>query len=789
MPQSLKEKRQALVDDSSIAGSQFCDHFTDAADEWLSALFERVTEGDTRGLALMAIGGYGRREMCPASDLDLFLVHSSRRKRVDQIAQEIWYPIWDQGIKLDHSVRTLKEALAVAKDDMKAALGLLDARYVAGDRTLADEVAPAAQDQWRKLARSGLAELAESVADRHRERGDVAFLLEPDIKDDRGGLRDFQALFAASVATDSVSSPLRDAELSGANRSLLGIRVELQRITGKDSNQLLLQDQDRVATSLGYADADALMVAVVSSARAIAWASDHAWHRIGKWLENPRPSKRPKSAPLGKSLVLVDGEIGLAPEAKPSEEPALAFWAATAAAELGTVVSDECLSSIASASPEIPEPWPDSLRNAFVSLLGTGHQAIHALETLDHAGILARLIPEWPRVRNLPQRNAFHRFTVDRHLCEAAAQASLLVRRVSRPDLLLVGALLHDIGKGFPGDHTIAGIDVVGRIGMRMGFAEEDIETLVQMVRLHLVVPEAATRRDLDDPATIDFVAEAVRDTDTLELLSALTEADSIATGPTAWTPWRASLIAKLVDLTSKKLSGQPTENQERELGPEMIGLAESVANRDQGLEIIHHPHLDGTGWALTVIAHDRQGLLSLVTGVLALHNLAVLSAQVAPVPNSPAAIEEFVVLSIFDKEPPWSRLKEDLGKVLKGELDLDSKLEEKARAYAGQRRPGAAKPAEPRVIFHNEASQRATVIEVRAPDGVGVLNAITSALAESGLDITSAMASTLGHEVVDVFYVTNSNGLKVTDSNHLDEIHRRVISSLEKLANANPRP
>jgi [protein-PII] uridylyltransferase len=390
------------------------------------------------------------------------------------------------------------------------------------------------------------------------------------------------------------------------------------------------------------------------------------------------------------------------------------------------------------------------------------------LEALDHHGLLTRLLPEWDAVRHKPQRNAYHRFTVDRHLCEAAANAAALTSRVSRPDLLLLGALLHDIGKGFPGDHTTVGMEVVARIGARMGLPQADVDLLVAMVRLHLLLPDVATRRDLDDPATIAAVAAEVGDRTTLDLLAALTEADSLATGPSAWGSWKAGLVADLVARTAQRLEG----------GSDMRGSALPTAEH---LELMARRELvvSVEGDRLTVIAPDRPGLFARVAGSLSLHGLDVRSAAVASSEDG-MAVEVFDVVANAGSAPQWDRVRRDIERAVSGRLALEARVAERARVYA-PRRPAAARPVEPRVTFDNDATDAATVVEVRAPDAVGVLYRITRALADADLDVRRAMVSTLGHEVVDAFYVVDGAGRKVTDREHLVEVERAILDALTR--------
>lgn len=718
-------------------------------------------------MALVAVGGYGRRELCPASDLDVVLVHGGGgATAVQAVAERIWYPIWDAGVGLDHSVRTVKEAMSVAAGDLKAALGLLDARLVAGDADLATDLAERARRQWVKGAARWLPLLAESVTTRHGRFGEVAFLLEPQLKEGRGGLRDVHALRAAALATPVVDGG--GAPVDAAHDTLLSVRVELHRRVGKALDRLLLQEQDAVAASLGCADADTLMAAVSSAARTIARTGDDAWRRVASARAGPRGRTTGRDRPLGPGLVLRDGEVVLTADADPAADPSLALRGAAAAAQGGTWLARPALDRLADETAPMPDPWPAAARSALVALLGTGHDAIPTLEALDQRGLLVRALPEWAAVRGKPQRNAYHRFTVDRHLLEAAANAAALTRKVARPDLLLVGAFLHDIGKGFPGDHTDAGMEVVGRIGPRMGFGPNDVAVLVDMVRHHLLLPDVATRRDLDDPATVEAVAAAVGDRDRLELLAALTEADSLATGPAAWGAWKAGLVADLAARTAARLAGHL---------PSAAPALPTGAHR--ALMAGRRPVVHVDGGEVTVVAPDRPGLFCRVAGALAVHGLDVRSASAAA--DDGMAVEVFEVEPAFGTPPDWARVTADVERALTGRLSLEARLAERARAYAGRRRAVTARPADPRVLFDDEASASATVVEVRAPDGVGVLYRITRALADCDLDVRSAKVSTLGHEVVDAFYVTEASGAKLTDDDHRREVERAVLAELRR--------
>ncbi|MGH9037777.1 MAG: ACT domain-containing protein, partial [Acidimicrobiia bacterium] len=452
-------------------------------------------------------------------------------------------------------------------------------------------------------------------------------------------------------------------------------------------------------------------------------------------------------------------------------DPTLVLRAAAAAAEAGTRLSRPTLDRLAADAVGPGDPWPEEARHALVRLLGAGPAAVGVIEALDQRGLMTRVLPEWEAVRCRPQRNAYHRFTVDRHLCEAAAGAAHLAGRVRRPDLLLVGTFLHDIGKGFPGDHTGVGVEIVGWIAPRMGFVPEDTAVLVDMVRHHLLLPDVATRRDLSDEATVAGVARLVGDADRLQLLAALTEADSIATGPAAWGPWKAGLVRELVDRTAPVLAGHAPR-----LAPEPlpVGTDELVLRVRGGEELV----LEVDGPVLNLVAPDRPGLFSKVAGILALHGLDVVSAR-AWSPDDGLAAERFRVQSLYGTAPDWGAVESDLRRVLAGRLSLEARLAEKARDYAAAPRPPAAAPARVEVTIDNEASDVATVVEVRAPDRIGTLYRITRALAELNLDVRLAKVSTLGHEVVDAFYVVSAGGAKLTDTEQLAEVSRAVAAHL----------
>ena len=775
----------AVRSDPAFRGLEFCRSYTEAVDGWLRALFASAAGGPAaEGLALVAVGGYGRRELCPGSDLDLILLHrGGRRDRTDltRLAERLWYPVWDRGMKLGHAVRTVKEAVGLAGSDLNTATAQLDTRLLVGDPELAAELLRRATDQWRATASRWLTALSESVAERHQRAGEVAFLLEPDLKEGRGGLRDVHALGWAEAARRILFEG-DDHALQAAHDIVLEVRIELQRRTGKGKDRLLLQEQDAVAEALGDVDADVLMARLSSAARTIAWTSDEAWDRIGSSLRGPRGRVSAVDRPLGPGLVLREGLVELAVGADPAGDPGLVLRAAAAAAAAGTSLGRHSLQRLAAEAPEgLADAWDAQARADLVTLLAAGRAAIGVLEALDQQGLLVRLIPEWAAVRCRPQRNAYHRFTVDRHLCEAAAGAASHVGDVDRPDLLLVGTWLHDIGKGFVGvrgaDHTVAGEVVVEEMAARMGFPADDVAVLVAMVRHHLLLPDVATRRDLDDPSTVSAVAERVGDSVLLRLLHFLTVSDSLATGPAAWSPWKAGLVAELVHRVDGFLAGGIHSTTGF---PDSSHLAVLERARTEGRLVV-----DAEDREATVAASDRPGLFCHVAGVLALHGLDVLGAR-AWSSDDGMAMQHFHVEPSTGGEPDWRAVEADVVAALEGTVSLEARLAARAQQYAGRAGVRAAKPARTQVTVDIDASETATVVEVRAPDRIGTLYRITRALADLGLDIRSAKVATAGHEVVDAFYVVDSDGAKITDASRVASMEgalRVVLSGVDARA------
>ncbi len=770
----FNERSRLLTSSAWQVGESARVQLTAATDRWVSALAEGA-QFPPEGVALVAVGGYGRGDLAPGSDLDLLLLHSPGHD-VSALADMMWYPIWDSGTRLDHSVRTVAQARRLAATDLRVMLGLLDARTVVGDDSLTSALRSSALSDWRSLARDRLPQLKEASEQRAKQFGDLAHLLEPDLKDSSGGIRDVVVLRAVAA---SWVADIPHGLLAGPHEHLLNVRDALHRSEGRGvSDRLTLQDQPAVAQLMGMADADELSRSVSSAARAVHYAGEVTWNRVdrvirlaratgpisskstARRLEGSRASGR---TPLAEGVVVQDGEVVLSRDADPRTDPVLVLRAAAAAAQAGLTLAPHAVQRLATESAPMPTPWPLEARDNLVSLLGAGRNALPVWEALDQVNVWGTLIPEWEVLRSAPQRNALHTYTVDRHLVEAAIEASLLARQVRRPDLLIIGALLHDVGKARGGDHTEIGIAIVQQLAPRLGFDEADSAVLVDMVRHHLLLPDVATRRDLDDPQTIAFVADQMADAQTLELLATLTRADSLATGPAAWSDWKAQLIDTLVQRVRANFGGQPAI-AEPTFSDEELVWARDALDVDVVLEE------RDTATRLVVSTPDSVGLMSKTAGVLSLQRLAVRAASTLTLGDRVLAV--WTVQPAFGDLPPIERVREDLRRALEGSLDVEKAL---AQRDSEQRMISAAPPT---VQVVSGVSERSTVLEVRAHDAPGLLYRVTAAITAQQVDIGQALVSTLGSEVVDVFYLRSASG-EPLGGNHAKAVQEAVLRAL----------
>jgi [protein-PII] uridylyltransferase len=782
---------------------------SDLVDAHLRAVFEQV--GAPAGVAAVALGGYGRRELAPGSDVDLVVVFEEPdRDRIDVLAERVLYPLWDTGLRVGHAVRTSDEAIAIAAERLDALTAMLDGRVVAGDAAAWNGVSARLLSLVSDERARAFAERLRDDADRRLGRhGSASYLLEPDLKEGRGGLRDAQSLRWLSIAVTGRPDGLVDAGLlRSAERSAVDDAVEflvrtrsaVHLETGRPGDRLVMDLQPSIARALGFDDepglraVDALMRNVFQHARQIEHVTGSAFDRHLRGGSDP---------------------VAFAPT------PAGVLRVLAETARAHGVASPATLDAIDEVDVAKDVEWTDDVRDAFLDLLSTGRDGVRALETLDRLGLLERYLPAWSAVRCRPQRDPYHRYSVDVHLLRAAdamigllegadddvvaAEAASVVRD---PSALLLAALFHDIGKIGHGEHVPIGERVVGESLERMRIDPPTAELVRFLVREHLLLSDTATRRDLDDDELVLDVAARIGDQQGLAALYLLTRADAAATGPAAWTAWRATLVRDLVGKLQRTLErgGLGTEVAER-LSARMDELRALVSPPDAealprfllrmprtyllnvSVERIarHVPLLavpigaldvrtlsepgDRAGtYSLTVVAADRPGLLSWIAGSLSLAGLSILTAQVFTSQDD-VAVDVFEVEGAFEAEVTeerWREFRSTLRHALEGRLSLERRVAEKRSHYPPPRADLGVD-----VTVHNEVSDFFTVVEVGCADRVGLLFDITAALAELQLDVHLAKVATYGGRVVDAFYVRDGLGRKIEEEGPIADIER----------------
>jgi [protein-PII] uridylyltransferase len=769
-------------------------------------------------LAVVAVGGYGRAEVSPHSDVDVLLLVDERRRPGPEALRSLLYPLWDAGFQVGHAVCTPREAIERARGGLEAATSLLEARLVAGPAGLYEELA-GRRRRWlerdgRRIARRVL----EVTAERHLRVERAGWVLAPDLKHDAGGLRDLHALgwLAALAGRSRMTGP---PELLRAGEVLLAVREALHGQSRRKQDRVRADLQPAVAKALGLDGEDGvdrLMAAVHMTARTVEHLAGVETRALAEHLlGGPRRSGsarrlEPDGVRLEDGLLIADpaqtplGEgSGPAADAAAGDDLAevlLAMRLLAARARTRRMVAGSTMTWLQGVFRRPPvEAWSAPLRAAFLAMLA-GASAAAACELLDHLGGWAVLLPEWSAVRGRAQHDPWHRYTVDGHAFATVAEVTRLLDR--DPDLrgspdpsgdletLYLAALLHDVGKGSGVDHSVAGEGLARRALRRMGVGPETAEEVAALVRHHLLLVDTATRRDLDDPTVIAGVVATLGSPGRVHLLHLLTVADGLATGPAAWSQWKATLVGDLARRVADAMErgAPPAPGDPADLADRIEAARPALAGRTaqllatlpasyplsvepeelaDELELLADPpgpgavrhRVEGAGdghAVVTVCAADRPGTLARTTGVLALHRVSVLRAQAWSTSDG-LALQRFAVLAPASLR--WAWLEADLEAAWAGRLAVEARLERKARDY----RPSS--PVQPDVRILPDVSEHSTVVEVRASDALGLLHAIAAALGDLDLDVRVAKIDTLGDRVVDVFYVRSPWGAKLTDA------------------------
>ncbi len=856
----LFEKHRAGMSGTEIvlAYSTMVDHlirhlYTVASEDFL----QRYPATNAR-CTVVAQGGYGRSELNPYSDIDLLFLYSWKiSPYVETVTEKLLYTLWDAGLQVGHAARTVGESINLAAVDMKVKTALLDARYLCGDCALYEEFEQATTSRLvhRRAGRFLREKLAESRA-RHDQYGGSVYLLEPDVKEGEGGLRDIHtARWIAQVKLKTrdlhelvLNGMITDADLTGLKESqnfLLRVRNELHFSSGKHQDQLTFEEQEKVSHALGFQGEGTLKAVEVFmrtyylhatqvsriTSSIIHRLTDSSWPLLG--------ARYPFAKTLCDGVRIVRGQLAIT---KPETLTAAPDYLMDLFVDLQRnrcELAHETRELVRAHLHLIDEKFRRSAAAnlPFFEILKWKERVYETLAEMHRCGVLGAFIPEFGRLLCMVLHDAYHIYTVDQHSLrlvkeiealkagaykDALPLLTQLARETEKIELLYLGMIFHDIGKGFGGGHSEIGAGMVRQIGRRMRLNADDGVLVEFLVRHHLLMTHTAFRRDLEDDKTIFDFAATMGSIVNLKMLYLLTFADVKAVGPDVWNPWKASLLGELYVKTLNLL-------EEAEKGPirreDMLANVRRVQARvrrqlvkDQPGERVHHfmetmparyflstpesdipvhfelmeqfkgaepailvqhfPEKDCT--SVVVCTYDRPGLFASITGVMAALQLDILNARIFTASDG-RILDVFRVShrgrpEIVTAEPKWTKFRSTLESVLEGKTDV-------ARLVESSQRSSLLRKHAPKVAtvvqIDNLASDNFTIVEVYTEDRIGVLFTITYGLHQLGLSIHVAKISTNVDQVADVFYVTDATGTKVQDDNRLEHIRLSLYGRL----------
>jgi len=841
------------------SGQQSVQAYAAFMDGFLTTIYRLAVEDAKREgappahMVLVALGGYGRGELHPLSDLDLMVIYDGDMgPMVQRATQGLLYTLWDLGLQVGHAVRSLPDCLAMARTDFASRTSMQQARHLVGDRRLFNRFRKVlSENVYRKDFAQFLATTLAERDQRYRKFGGSPYMGEPNVKESAGGLRDIHtAMWLASTKFGTRTlQELADKRLITAREQrqadealtfLWRVRNELHFLSGHKNDVLGREVQPQISKNFGYV-ADDVALAVEKfmrdyylHARVIHRVSRRLIARCRETLSRPRPvQRRLRQDALADGLFVLDGQLHLVdPDGRAfREDPTRlmkVFWHSH---RLGFELGIDVERAMEDALDLIDERFQRSteVRDLFLSICRNWGRVTQTLREMHELGVLGRYLPEWGALTCLVQYDVYHKFTADQHSLLAVENLEALapgqsaesegiaqvLNDVERPDLLMLGMLLHDIGKGKGHGHVAKGIPLSQELTARIGLDPPIAESVVFLVAHHLTMSHIAQRRDIDDPKTVESLAEVAGTPQRLRMLYLLTYADMRAVGPGVMTGWQARILWELFNRTRVRLTGGRVERPSREavadrvleeMGAEgsrreVLGHLAMVPDRyllttaaqriaahlrlverlDEDVaatELFHHPDIGSS--ELVIVTKDVPGLFSLIAGSLAAEGINILSAQIHTRADG-IAIDTFQVNDPFGEavteDARWRRTLDGLRRVLRGEQSVEALLEER-RAV----RPSRADVAgPPRITVDNRLSDTHTVVEVKCPDRVGLLHAITRTFAAIGLDIGSARIATEIDQAYDTFYVTDRQGRRLEDQASMDRLREALEDALLK--------
>ncbi len=847
----LRAQRETLEElwKKGLSGQALLLEQSRLVDEFIADHFHETADGKALdSVALVALGGYGRSELFPYSDIDLLILfREDAQEEMEKVANGVLYPLWDTGLEVGHGVRTVEECLSFAKEDFFFQVAMLDARLLVGSKPLFDELLTRYRTDFIEGSRDEFVRVMEAFrSDRRKRFGSHSYLLEPNIKESKGGMRDIQAmLWTASFVfglsdLDAIAGAgiLLEEERDVFRCSwdmLTRVRNRLHYISGKKNDQLYFEQQEEVAAAFDYRaregvlGVESFMRDLYGHLQVVAVVTDLFFDHVDDVLGF--------AGGMGAGPLVIEKGIEnrndrihlTASEEELKSRPYLLMRCFLASAKTGFPVHHRTRKMISSHLGLVSDKLRSAARMSkpFFEILENGEDVLAVLEVMLETGLLSAYIPEFKNIELLVQHDIYHIYTVDRHLLqsvadlrEAAKSDEAVFLTIPSPHVLYLATLLHDIGKGAGGDHSVIGAGKVSAVGKRLGLSGVECSCLEFVVRYHLYMPENALRRDLNDPEFIKRCSETIGDGERLAMLYLIAVADSHATGPSAWSDWKGSLLYEMYLKIHPYFQVQAVEDVLPLVDQGVDWLREQVAllideGKDSRVKLVDFssdyllsftpeavaahvrvheenyqmlqqkallfPRNLQTQWSLLVMCRDRSGLLAKICGVLSLHNLSVLNAQIFTWKNGS-------VVDVLDVRPEdgvgyeekdWQVVNDDLNRALNHRLGLGHRLYKKlASGVSGRKRPTGS--AETRVVVDNEASDRYTVIEVYSADSPGQLYRITQTLADFGINIYRAYIATEVEQLIDVFYVLDSENEKVTDSSFVKELQDGLLYGIK---------
>jgi [protein-PII] uridylyltransferase len=839
--------RNGLIDTKNLMAQTISNHsspkeflrqHSDMADGLVRKAFQKAqSQVSGQSVCLIAVGGYGRAELAPYSDIDLLLLYSSSQKEaLPPLIEKILYPLWDLGLDVSCSSRPIHECMKMAESDLHIKTSLMDARYLDGEYEFFRKLYSLFT---KKVLHRKVQKFAEGLAKdlylRNQKYQDPNYALEPNIKEGEGGLRDFQIgrwIIRAKYKTDrwdSILFPDHSRMLEKSLQFLWAVRNQLHFLAGRRQDDLTFEMQEKIAPELGFSrGTDGIEEMMRQYHLSTQRISNFVRDILERALYEPSLLKKTffflQRRKIDDNFGMAYGELHLLDPIAFKRDPAqlMTLFAHCQAHQVKMDFRME--EAVIEALPFVDDCFRNSekVNQTFLSILRNGQRVDDLLGKMHELGLLSRYIPEFSEVQGKVHYDLYHVHPVDIHCILAVGELrklreghyqrdypllTKLIREIENPGILFLAALLHDIGKGAGGDHSFVGAEIARHIGGRMGLSPEDRQLMGSLVSHHLLMVETAFRRDLHDEQVILRFANEMKNLNSLKMLYLITFADIKAVGPEAWTSWKDTLLMELFLKTSHSfekngmtgpfLKGEEMAKKLKDsLSPEMVSeyvehLPDRYLSSYSFEEISHHIEMARSvekelliaEWnvekeiqaKVTICTKDCYGLFSKITGSMFINHLNILEAQIHTWENG-IALDTFWVQDVTkDIVRRLEQFKQDLEEILSGKVSLRDLLSKRKESNGVKQKVVPRVPGE--VKINNQDSGFYTIVEVFGEDRLGILYELTQALTDHGCDIHFARISTLGNRIVDVFYIQDEFGEKMQDKNQTDRLRKTVLN------------